>query len=358
MAADEEARKGHATSKGCAESRRTNQILGGAAAGIGAMILLGGLAWWQGWIEVSSEPRVEEGAPLRSEPDGAPSPALSEAASAAAAVLRGGSPVTAPVKPAPPTQTRERIIVLSTGGGLFNTGVWPSWGSEHPDRATLLWAAAGVHVDKPCEFKCRFTHASQSERTADAVILETVNHPKFGHEMKPFPWPTQRSDAATGSRSPLIGVFYAEPRNEYPQFTTASQTIRDHADFTVTPDDDATVPIALMCPWGLPSVSQHAESVYGKLAAPYLAQGPMPKDPQRRIAFFNDRGVSGAYREQVLAFLRLADGQVDVYGYADSLDMRLMDFVPLTDPMGRRHLALAGLISPVRHVHRPMGTAL
>ena len=47
------------------------------------------------------------------------------------------------------------MIVLSTGEGLWNTGVWPGFGNPKP---TLNWAAAGVVVDKSeCPFKCEFT---------------------------------------------------------------------------------------------------------------------------------------------------------------------------------------------------------
>jgi hypothetical protein len=47
------------------------------------------------------------------------------------------------------------IIVLSTGGGRWNTGVWTGFG---PKVSVLNWAAGGVVVDKSsCPFECTFT---------------------------------------------------------------------------------------------------------------------------------------------------------------------------------------------------------
>lgn len=47
------------------------------------------------------------------------------------------------------------LVVLSTGGGRWNTGVWTGFG---PSVVTLNWAAAGVVVDKTqCKFQCTFT---------------------------------------------------------------------------------------------------------------------------------------------------------------------------------------------------------
>ncbi len=76
-----------------------------------------------------------------------------------------GEPPVARVKEEAPTRQaetpapivdRERIVVLSTGSGLWNTGVWPGWGNG--PRAELQWAAAGVIVEKTCQYRCRFTH--------------------------------------------------------------------------------------------------------------------------------------------------------------------------------------------------------
>ncbi len=61
------------------------------------------------------------------------------------------------------------IVVLSTGEGRWNTGVWTGFGDKRP---TLNWAAAGVVVDKSsCKFQCEFTQdQSQIVRAAAAVI--------------------------------------------------------------------------------------------------------------------------------------------------------------------------------------------
>ena len=48
------------------------------------------------------------------------------------------------------------IVILSTGNGRWNTGVWTGFGDPRP---TLNWAAAGVVVDKSsCTFECIFTN--------------------------------------------------------------------------------------------------------------------------------------------------------------------------------------------------------
>lgn len=47
------------------------------------------------------------------------------------------------------------VVVLSTGEGKWNTGVWPGYG---PKVSTLNWAAAGVVVNKTsCPYQCEFT---------------------------------------------------------------------------------------------------------------------------------------------------------------------------------------------------------
>lgn len=49
------------------------------------------------------------------------------------------------------------VVVLSTGDGKWNTGVWPGYGAGKV--VVLNWAAAGVIVNKTsCPFECEFTH--------------------------------------------------------------------------------------------------------------------------------------------------------------------------------------------------------
>ena len=73
---------------------------------------------------------------------------------------------------------RARRIVLSTGEGRWNTGVWPNWG-QGTDEVTLNWAAAGVRVKKSCSVRCEITHDQSGIDAADAVVMETINHPQF-----------------------------------------------------------------------------------------------------------------------------------------------------------------------------------
>jgi hypothetical protein len=80
------------------------------------------------------------------------------------------------------------------------------------------------------------TVASQS--TADAVLMELVNHPKFlgMNTNLPIPWPARRI-GMRGSKSslPLIGNFFFEPSAQYPRYTT-DPSLKEHVDFTVSPD--------------------------------------------------------------------------------------------------------------------------
>ena len=69
------------------------------------------------------------------------------------------------------------VVVLSTGEGRWNTGVWTGFGDK---VTTLNWAAAGVVVDKSqCQFECEFTSDQSRISNAHVVLMELVNHPKF-----------------------------------------------------------------------------------------------------------------------------------------------------------------------------------
>lgn len=63
---------------------------------------------------------------------------------------------------------RTRTIILSSGGGRWNTGVWTGWGGEQ--EVELMWAAAGVKVSKECPFQCHFTRDETLLPKADAVV--------------------------------------------------------------------------------------------------------------------------------------------------------------------------------------------
>lgn len=187
----------------------------------------------------------------------------------------------------PPKQERVREVVLSDGAHLFNTGVWPGWGSPDPEEAQLQWAASGVTVRKPCPFQCRFRHGDHRGAGADLALLESVNHPKFGHTAKPFPWPRKPADAR------LVGVFYVEPEGAYPQFDLTADAVRSRADLSVTYTATSDVRVTLMCPWGVPPATPQAEAAFGPLAAAYLQPAPLEtKRTDGAVALFSDRGVA------------------------------------------------------------------
>ncbi|KNC79666.1 hypothetical protein SARC_07946 [Sphaeroforma arctica JP610] len=192
------------------------------------------------------------------------------------------------------------LVVLSTGGGLWNTGVWPGWGSEDPTSAKLNWAAAGVVVEKQCEYTCTFTHENSPENleVADAVVMELVNHPKFlgkqAAKEKPIPWPQSR-----GRNTPLVYNFFYEPVELYYDYTT-HPALQAHVHASIGPLQDTTLPITLLCPWGR-----------GKDA---YSHPPPVKRVDRPIAYFNEHGIAAANDRFVKDFINLmGDDQVHRY---------------------------------------------
>jgi hypothetical protein len=63
---------------------------------------------------------------------------------------------------------KEPLIVMSTGGGRWNTGVWTGYGGPEKIKQ-LRWAHEGILVDKSqCPYKCRVTHEQNEIENADA----------------------------------------------------------------------------------------------------------------------------------------------------------------------------------------------
>ena len=187
---------------------------------------------------------------------------------------------------------RKRRIILSDGNGRWNTGVWPAWGYD-PDRVTLNWAAAGVTVKKYCPTQCEFTR-DQDASGADAVVMELVNHPKFGISPDiPIPWPEKRANAraapgqtrptALPEQVPLTVAFYFEAEQSYPAYTLASEDVRAHVDIAMTPSSASRLPVTLVCPWG--------RSVFDFL------RRPPAKTPGRLLGYFNEHGIASEYRQ-------------------------------------------------------------
>jgi len=223
------------------------------------------------------------------------------------------------VRRSPPT--RRKIVLYAGGasGGTINTGVWPGWGGKEQDKAELMWAAAGVHVSKLCPgLDCVFEHQKGSSvpisgpDAPDAIVVETVNAPKFGVAAS-FHWPWSGSESrelvSPGVKRPVLGMFYLEPEGAYPGHTLLSSDMREKFDFSVAAPSESTIPVSLMCPWGQESPSPAVASVFGPLAAPYFsAVSAGDKEQGRGIAMFSDRGVHPTAARALREFMSAAQG--------------------------------------------------
>jgi len=210
-----------------------------------------------------------------------------------------------------PILQRKRTIVLSTGKGKWNTGVWPGWGSR---EVTLNWAAAGVKVERKCRVECEIRHeGEQSGGPIDAVVMELINHPKFGYGRGvPVPWPERQhanpryqyvSEVAgrrVPPRLPLVGLFYYEAERSYPEFTLRDRSVQQQIDFSMTPSLDSSLPVTLICPWGHP-------------VADYL-RPPPPKSSSRFIAHFNEHGIASQFEPIIAELFQAAGESVHRYG--------------------------------------------
>lgn len=238
--------------------------------------------------KAGSEPGFE-----RFEPD-----PMATAQPKSGAALRKGLDRTGPF-------SRRRVVVLGSEDGRINTGVWPGWGPER--ESVLNWAAAGVRVQKYCPFQCTITHDQSLITSADAVVMETVNHPKFlgSNTDVPLTYPERTRDnpraatmdvtesgLAVPPRLPVTGAFYYEPESYYPRHNMRDDGVRGAMDFSMTHRADATLPVTLVCPWG----RKHEA---------YLDPAPA-KTPGRLIAYFSEHGVG--------PFGRLIDELFDAAG--------------------------------------------
>eukprot|EP00300_Choanocystis_sp_HF-7_P042600 c9331_g1_i1.p1 GENE.c9331_g1_i1~~c9331_g1_i1.p1 ORF type:complete len:413 (+),score=80.65 c9331_g1_i1:103-1239(+) len=188
------------------------------------------------------------------------------------------------------------IIVMSTGGGLWNTGVWSGYGSE---VSKLAWANQGVVVDKTnCPHKCVITHEQSHIPKADAVVMEVINHKKFlgGKSTSvPFPYPPRRSD---NSRLPIQVAFYFEPGELYPEVEDTE--LMDHFDIVMSPVQSSHIPLTMVCPWGYP-------------ASDYLHVPDFSKK-QRFIAYFNEHGIHRSYSRYISGLVQALGTDIDAFG--------------------------------------------
>ena len=224
--------------------------------------------------------------------------------------LRAGEPGQVVITRVP---RRKRHIVLSTGEGRWNTGVWPNWGQGTPD-VTLNWAAAGVAVHKGCSSECTITHDQSGLADSDAVVMEAVNHPKFGIPASiPLPFPSPRDNskrllpgpAATAipESLPLKVLFYFEATQSWPQYTLANKELASKFDITMTPDQSSTLPVTLICPWGRP-VGSFVADVDAIIAK---------KAPERLFGYFNEHGIAPAYSSLVGQLFAAAGDKLHAY---------------------------------------------
>ena len=275
---------------------------------------------------VAERDAAPEAAPAAAAPEAAPAAAAPEAAPAAASAPEAApeaAPAAADAEAASKrvgeglvvdittVPRRPRKIVLSTGGDKINTGVWPNWG---PQEVTLNWAAAGVRVLKSCPTPCEITHNQADAESADAIIIETVNYPKFGFpDPATIVWPKNRGmnkklllpgpqPTAIPPLKPLIGVFYYEAEESWPRFSLSHTGIAKAVDFSMTPSMESTLPVSLICPWG------RETRQFFKVPA------PSDKKPGRLIAYFNEHGVAARNRAFVDEFFQAA-GASQLHAY-------------------------------------------
>lgn len=218
-----------------------------------------------------------------------------------------------------PIFERKRLIVLGSEGGRINTGVWPGWGDSGSREVTLNWAAAGVRVQKYCPWACEITHDENQMGRADAVVMELVNHPKFGLDGQAVAWPRQdrpNPRAEDGgeidgkpvpAQLPLLGLFYYEAAVSYPSYTLSSSDVKNKFDFTMTPDTSTSLPVTLVCPWGRPIES-------------FLDPMP-PKQPGRLLAYFSEHGTAPQYRKFVDELFSAAGEGIHAYIHRRNRDL-------------------------------------
>jgi hypothetical protein len=148
---------------------------------------------------------------------------------------------------------------------------------------------------------------------ADAIIIETVNYPKFGFpDPATIAWPKNRGmnkklllpgpqPTAIPPLKPLVGVFYYEAEESWPRFSLSHTGIAKAVDFSMTPSMESTLPITLICPWGHPTERF--------LRVPARAD----KKPGRLVAYFNEHGVSPQYTAFVNELFTAAGDGIHAY---------------------------------------------
>jgi hypothetical protein len=202
---------------------------------------------------------------------------------------------------------RRRTVVLYTAAGRINTGVWPSWGGEPPTTATLNWAAAGVRVEKSCPWDCAFVHDDARLETADAVIVEGVNWPKFGYAGQPLPLPPRSRGAL-----PVRGYFGYEPSNYFPQYGLGDAATAAEFDFAMTYAGAtplaATLPITLVCPWG-------------RAVRDFVAPPPAKPDASKLVLYFSEHGVAPEFRALLDDFAAAAGANLHAFIFKKNRDL-------------------------------------
>jgi hypothetical protein len=294
---------------GCAEASRTRQIFAAAGTGIVVVLLAMVYAVWSGIIEIVDQPDLSRKS-FRSIPASPVAPMAVPSADAQIVALPTPSPSKSLPSTRPKPNSKPLVVTLWNGRGLFNTGVWPGWGGPDPKVAHLQWAANGVAVHKRCEYNCEFTYDQLA--SADGVVVETVNHAKFGHGDKMFPWPIRSNGR------PIVGAFYVEPEGAYPGFQMSDASISRNVEFSATYSLSSDVPVTLMCPWGVDTTDPRVEQIFGPLAGPYLNPAPLSeKDQHHAMVMFSDRGIDAIVSRRLNRFVSLiAPSRFHLHAYS------------------------------------------
>jgi hypothetical protein len=167
-------------------------------------------------------------------------------------------------------------------------------------------------VVKSCPVACEFTRDQSRAATADAVVMELINHPKFGlREDEPIAWPAPlranpRAAADAGPqptaippRLPLTVLFYFEAGQSYPRYSMGDADVMAHVDVTMTPSTKSMLPLTMACPWGR--------------TPGHFTHPPPAKTPGRLLAYFNEHGIASGYAPAVDELFAAAGDRLDAF---------------------------------------------
>ena len=216
------------------------------------------------------------------------------------------APGTAHVPADTPRVDFEPTVVLSTGGGKWNTGVWPGYG-QNP--AQLQWAAAGAVAHKTCPVQCKFTDDQSQLSSAHAVMMETVNAPKF---LGPGQAASDSIRIPTGNSRPVTIQFYYEPASR--SYAPWMAELEPQFDIVAAPHAQLLAKSAQSSGVGSQTTEHRPQYIPLTLACPFGAAQdawlgpPGPKTNDKFMAYFSELGPPPGESEFIGQLLQLGRG--------------------------------------------------